>query len=225
MVLPAHPSPVHVAILGHRGTSKEGLPGRSLHWERTLRVSEKRRMLRASRGGGCWRHWRGEGCWVCWRGPMPQHNSPAVRAIPSHLPRHLRGSSSHLCCAGSCSKALEAPSLAQGAVAADRTTSLRSSPGPSSPQTSTATHHGTLHPQAWHPATQILCQDPKPPWRRGTPYPCSAGVMLQEPQGCSSPAPVGSQPGAEGLHVAGQAGCGVSVPGMLGLGSQRRKNP
>lgn len=52
-VLPTHPSPAHVAILEHRGTSKEGFPGRSPHWGRMLRFSEERKMLRASRGGGC----------------------------------------------------------------------------------------------------------------------------------------------------------------------------
>lgn len=97
----------------------------------------------------------GEGCWLCWRGLMPQHNSPAVRAICSHLPRHLRSSSRHLCHAGSCSKALEVPSLAQGAVAADRTKSLHSSPGSGSPQTFTTMHRGTLRPHAWHPATKV----------------------------------------------------------------------
>lgn len=89
---------------------------------------------------------------------MPQHNFPALRTICSHLPRHLGGSSRHLCRAGSCSKALEAPSLAQGAEATDRTTSLCSSPGPGSPP--------NIHLNApWHPASPDLApckQDPVP---------------------------------------------------------------
>lgn len=39
-----------------------------------------------------------------------------VRVIPSHSPQALRGSSSNLYHAGSCSKAPGAPALAQGAV-------------------------------------------------------------------------------------------------------------
>lgn len=53
---------------------------------------------------------------VLWGTNAPVQLSRRVRVILSHSPRPLRGSSSHLHGAVLCSKAFEAPALAQGAV-------------------------------------------------------------------------------------------------------------
>lgn len=158
-----------------------------------------------------------EGCCVCWRGLVLQHSSSADRASCSHLPRQLRGSSRQLCCTGSRSKALKAPSLAQEAVSLTGPHPCAPALDQVLPQTSTTTHCGTLQPRSL-PGPQapleegdtisLLCRSDAP----------GAPRMLQPS--------TGGQPALQRcLQEAGQAGCGVSVPGTLGLGSERMKNP
>lgn len=147
----ANPSFSSPSSQEHRGTSKEGFPGRSLHWRRMPRLSE-RRMLRASRRGGCWSGRRMLGMLVGTGAPA---QLPSRQSKLQPLAQATQRLQQTVVPCWILLQSTEGSLTGTGSSVSDRTTSLHSSPGPGSPPN---IHHNT----PWHPATKILCQDPNP---------------------------------------------------------------